>query len=178
MADAGIELDGFREFAAACRDDAALLGRPVRDFLTRSALSIQTEARKRAPVDRGQLRQAISTQVDYAPVPEWAEAGIIGAPEKSALWWKAVVMEYGSGKFGEGRNASKRPYLPKVTPDLELWAKRHGFSSGKAVAYAILRAGGIMPRRYLREGFEAAVPAIDGHLKRLGKDLRDQWEKR
>jgi hypothetical protein len=177
MADAGIELIGFIELEELCRD-TGFLALPAKKFFNRAVIPIQNHQREGAPVDRGQLRQAIGHQIDSDAVPQWGEAGIMSAPEKSPLWWKAIVMEYGSGLFGEGRNASKQRYFPKVTPDLETWAKRHGFSSGRAVAAAIFRHGGIEPRRYLREGFKAAIPEIRDAFMRMGEDILAEWRRR
>lgn len=179
---AGIKMDGFKEFIAACRDED-LIGQPARNYLDRSVLSIQNKARYRAPVDRGQLRKAIDHQIDPSPIPEWGEAGIIAAPDGSPLWEKASIMEYGAGTLADGGPFAGGPYKPEVTDDLHLWAKRHGFvtekgeGDGWAVADFIAKKGGISPRHYLRDGFKSAFTEINNKfLKQMWAEILERWE--
>jgi hypothetical protein len=174
----GFDITGFKELEKLC-SDPDFMGQPARNFLYRSVMTIQNNARSRSPVDRGQLRQAIGHQIDSAAMPEWGEAGIISAPDRSPLWEKAMIMEYGAGKLADSESPfGGGAYKPEVTAGLNLWAKRHGWASGAAVAAAIAKNGGINPRRYLRDGFRASVSDIDDYLKRMGNELVAEWQRR
>jgi hypothetical protein len=66
----------------------------------------------------------------------------------------APYMEFGTG-FYVGR--------PRHCPPgsaLDRWAKRHGISSGYAVASMICYRGGLAPREYLKKGLEENVQRI------------------
>lgn len=168
---AGIKIKGFDELIKTVKDPK-LLGLPLNKFLTKSALAIQNRARQKSPVDRGQLRQAISHEVERSPIPSWAKVGVIAAPFGTPLGVKAFSMEYGTGKFGEHVNTRGL----KATPSdaLNLWAKRHGFKSGAQVAFIINKRGGIEPRRFLREAYAASA----GDIKNFGKDAMADIKKR
>lgn len=174
MADSGIDLRGFDEFHRAL-ENPALLGRPLKKFFTRSTVVIQNRGRQNAPVDIGQLQQAIDHEIDKAAVPGWAKVGVIKADFSTPLGKKAFSMEYGTGLFAEGRNAKGKRYFPPPA-SLDRWAKRHGFQSGRQVAFIIWRRGGLKPRRYLRTAFEDSLGDIKGFIRRLGGDIKDQWE--
>lgn len=137
------------------------LDKPLRNFFERGTIDLQNRARQHAPVNDGQLRGAIAHEVDPASPPAWGAAGVLNALPGSPLLAKAAAMEFGTGLLGEGPGGKKKRHFPPPAA-LEGWAKKHGFRSGWAVAFAIWKKGGLKPRRYMRrakEEFEAGTLA-------------------
>lgn len=140
-----------------------LIAKPLRDFLTRGAITIQGKARIKAPSDRGILRNGITYSVDPAEVPLWSKVGVNQGV-------KAKAMEFGTGTQSDATDSSHTVHFPPWgarNPELELWARRHGFPNGFLVARAIGRRGGIKPRRFMRD----AVAESLSDLQRFGNDL-------
>jgi hypothetical protein len=146
--------------------DPQLVSQPTRNFLERAVVFIQGLAKDRAPRDRGQLWQSITTRVDPSPTPLW---GKVGSNVKQAL-----PMEYGTNALSEKPSATGSMPFP-TGPQLETWAKRHGFRNGYVVAAIIKRRGGVAPRRYLRGAFAAAKGQIQQFLRQMGKEIEARW---
>lgn len=174
MADSGIEIKGLAELRRKL-NSKKLLGPPMGRFFHRAANEVQGRARQNAPVDTGQLRQAIGTEVDSDPIPTWAKVGVLRAPFGTPMGDKAFSMEYGTGIFNEGRYGKKQRYFPPPAT-LDRWAKRHGFDSGRTVAYIIWKRGGLIPRRYLRDGLRDGKGPIQGHLQTLAKEIEANFK--
>lgn len=155
--------------------DSKTLNKPLESFFKRAAIATQSEARERAPVDTGHLRNMIGYKLDDGLPPLWAKVGV-DAPDGSPLWSKARAMEYGTGRLGDPEVSHKPGHFPPG-PALDTWARRHGFGSGWQVAKIIARRGGLRPRRYLREGLRAARGAISRALDKLGADIKQAWER-
>ncbi len=146
--------------------DPKLIGEPARNFLTRVVILIQSYARDGAPVDRGQLSQSITYLVDSSPVPLWGKVG----SNKSY----APDMEYGTNALSEKPGVTgSRPF--PTGPELETWARRHGFKSGYIVAAAIRRRGGVAPRRYLRRAFARAKSEARQFLRQFAQEIQARW---
>ena len=132
---------------------APLLAQPLRNGFEAVGYLLTSEAKRRAPVDRGLLRASIAHKVDQSSVPMGVEIG--------AKPFYAPYMEYGTGKQHDHPNWPKKPhYIPAGA--LDAWGKRKG-KSGGAVARIIMNNGGLKPRRFLRgalEGSEARVVSI------------------
>lgn len=116
----------------------------------------------------GRLRGSIGHEVDSSALPLFAKVGtnVTHAP----------YMEFGTGAFAEGEGGGSGSHWPPGEA-LSPWAERHGFTSGFAVAAAIGRRGGLLPRRYLRDALEASLSTIDGFLRRLESDIRAMGER-
>jgi hypothetical protein len=153
-----------------------LLVRPMHDFFARSDLAVQAEARRKVPVDEGHLRNMIQTEEDSAQPPRWGKTGFLNAAPGTPLWFKARAMEFGTGRVGD-MDVSHQPGHSPPGDALDGWARRHGFDSGWQVAAIIRRRGGLLPRRFLRDGLEAALPKIKGYVERLGQDIAAAWER-
>lgn len=150
----------------------------MRRFFQRATIYVQGEARKRAPVDRGQLRNSIITEVDDATPPLYGKVGVLHAPFGTPLGYAAHAMEFGTGYRAEGPGASHRRHWPPAAA-LDLWASRHGFESGAVVAMIIGKyGGGLRPRRFLRGAFEDSLGAIRGYLAQVGDDIQRKWGSR
>ena len=146
-----------------------LIAKPLRHFFERAAITVQSRAREKAPVDTGRLRSSITYELDKRPVTLWAKVGTNLA--------YAPYMEYGTGLFAEGPGARGGRHFPP-SGALDVWASRHGFSSGGQVAQIVGRRGGLKPRRYLRNAIKESVADIQSLLARLQREIRENWEKR
>lgn len=166
-----ITIEGLDEVVQ--RLDARRIGPPMRRFFETAAVTVQTEARPNAPVDTGQLRNAIVYAVDSSEIPLWADVGILGGEAGSGLWFKARAMEFGTGRMGDAAVSHQGGHWPPGEA-LDTWARRHGFESGWQVATIIGRRGGLRPRPFLRPAFERAQGKISGLLDRLAREIAEQ----
>lgn len=132
---------------------SGLLGKPLKRFFTASALAVQRNAKKRAPVDTGRLRRSIAYEVHGAAVPMWAKIG--------------TNVEYAPyQEFGT------RAHWPPISA-METWGRRHGlngFLAAKAIA-----AHGVPEQRYMRGGLEDSVPEIRRHLSTAAGHIEERW---
>ncbi len=172
----GIELKGADRIMGKLAP--GLWAPAMRRFFQRATTHVQGEARLRAPVDRGQLRNSIVTEVDSDNPPRWGKVGVLKAPFGTPLGYAAHAMEFGTGYRAEGPGAKHQRHWPPAAA-LDLWARRHGFESGAVVAQIIGKyGGGLRPRRFLREGFQASMEAIRGYLNAVGDDIQRTWGQR
>jgi hypothetical protein len=151
-----------------------LIDKPLRDFFERISVTVQGEARQGAPVDRGHLRNAIQYEIDRDRPPLWARVGLVNARPGSPLWHKGRAMEYGTGRVGDREVSHKSGHWPPG-PELEIWARRHGFDSGYQVAEIIGRRGGLKAHRFLRNAVDKSMGSIKRSLNRLGDDIAKRW---
>ena len=162
MAEVSIRVEGFEQLVASLRDKG-LLGEPMRRGLTGAAFFIESEAKKRAPVDRGLLRAGITNEVDTAPIPQWARIGTEVA--------YGPFMEFGTGRNSDGPSPKSSHSPPGAA--LAGWGARHGGASGFAIAAAIRKRGGLKPRRFLRGAIEGnndrIVAIIAGAFRNMGR---------
>lgn len=117
-----------------------LRGKDLTQAFRESAVLVLNDAKRKAPVDTGRLRNSLAAEVR---VRGRVITGVVGTNVKYAPY-----MEMGTGKYA-GR---KRHFPPPKA--LDVWARRHGFSSGYVVARAIFMQGGLKPRRFLQEAFD------------------------
>lgn len=146
-----------------------LLREPFKKFFERVGATVQGQARILSPVDTGRLRGSIAYKVDDASLPLFVEIG-------SAVEY-APYMEYGTGLLTDGEGGVGGAHFPPGAA-LNTWGQRHGGASGHAIARAIGLAGGLRPRRYLRGGVQNSLTAIRGFVGRLGKDIKDLWDRK
>jgi phage gpG-like protein len=88
---------------------------PIHDFLSKSGLTVEGRAKKRAPVDTGRYRASIKTEVE--PLVAYVGSNLKYAP----------FIEYGT-----------RPHWPPLSA-MQPWARRHGFPSGRGGAFLVAR---------------------------------------
>lgn len=132
-----------------------VLARPVRNWFERSTIAIQNEARERAPVDTGRLRNNIMRQIDSSLVPRW---GLVGTDVHYS-----VYVHQGT-----------RPHWPPIAP-IRAWARRHRVNP-YAVQRAIARRG-TRARPFLRDGMNAALPAVQRYLTVLAAEIEQEAER-
>jgi phage gpG-like protein len=118
---------------------------PKRRFLSRSAIAVQSRAREKTPVDTGRLRNSIAVAIS-------GDTAQIGTN---------VV-------YGIFVHLGTRPHFPPVAA-LAGWARRHG-ADPFLVARGISR-NGTKARPFLRDGFNAAVPAITGYVNVMAAEI-------
>ena len=130
------------------------------------------EARLRAPVDTGLLRASLSRK---SSGNIW-EMDRDKPPMRLAVGTKvhyAPAMEFGTGDFAEAPQLTRGWQFP-TGRDLNVWARRHGFSSGKHVSNIIKARGGLTPRRFMRDGLKNARSQIASHVDTLAKEIVEE----
>lgn len=135
-----------------------VVGPPVRKFFTRSAIKVQSNARELAPVDRGDLKNKITYEVDPSTMPRYARIG-------TNLHY-APYQELGTKPF----------WAPKAP--IAAWASRKGIP--QASVYLIRRKiarVGIKPKKFLQDGTDAALPDIRRYVVVLGDDIAEAMQK-
>jgi len=172
-----------QETRAAIR--LAGLDRVIRKFdFSKDALEVMTkavesaadivlgESRRRAPVDVGTLRASINRQTKLED--QTVVVNIGSNLQKDGKPYPAF-MEFGTGRVND------HPSWPKVAVQvpaaaLVAWAARKsrgGTTRGAfAIAAAINRRGGLMPRRYLRGSLEMYENEVLVRLSRVISELR------
>lgn len=145
MPDVSIRVEGLDVLMDNLRADR-LLAAGLREGFDKAGQGLRTSALKRAPVDRGALRASIKAHVDPSPLPTFVE---LRAGDAAPY---APYMEYGTGLIHDHPSwPRKRHVIPPGA--LDAWAKRKGVDAG-AVSQAVMRRGGLKPRRFLRGALE------------------------
>lgn len=141
---------------ASLADADALVGKPLRDALQRSAITVQSDAKRGAPVDTGRLRASITSAVDANAIPRFAT---IGTNVEYAPW------------VHDGRKPGRMP--PPAA--LATWARRHGGQNPYVLARLIGRRG-IKAQPFLRDAFAVNVGRIRGYFERAGREIEAAWQ--
>lgn len=129
-----------------------LLGPPIKRLLERWAITVESEAKRGAPVDTGRLRASITHRLDAAPVPLFAEVGT------NVTYARPVH---------EGRRAGARQ---PPSAALAVWARRHGGGNPFLIARAIGRRG-IKARPFLRNAAQASASQLAGFVATCAKEI-------
>ena len=153
MSSATVKIEGLPELIRALRNNANL-AQPMSKALHRIGLEGSSASKKRAPVDTGTLRRYITYEVDKSPLPTFVRIGTLGSNKVSY----AAYMEFGTGMAHDHPSWPKKPHgIPPGV--LDAWAARKSRSGEDWNAYTIgrniMKRGGLVPRRYLRDPFEA-----------------------
>lgn len=135
-----------------------MIAQPMRRFLSRVAIDIESGSKKLAPVDTGRLRSSITHKVDPAGFPGWATVG-------TNVSYAAPVHE------------GARAHFPPPAA-LAGWARRHGMTDASApflIARAISRRGQ-KPKPFLKDAVMASVRGIGRHLGTFAAEIRRAWD--
>jgi len=164
-----VRLDGFDRLVRSL--NSVDVGQRTRLFLDGVGHLIVSEARLRAPVNVGLLRSSIFHEVDQQEPPRYVDVG-------SRVRY-APYMEYGTGTTHDHPSWPKVRHIPFVGRDedgrpvaaLFWYAKRKGlgFGGGYAIARAIAKRGGLMPRRFLR----GSIEDLRGRIGERWVEVRD-----
>lgn len=139
-------LDALQRKLVGSRADA-----PVKRFLDRGALVIQSGARKKAPVDTGRLRNSIGVEV-----PSMRERRI--GPNVD---------------YGEWVETGTRPHWPPPGA-LATWARRHGMSE-----YAVRRKIGLYGTKaqpFMQPAADEAEAPITALVSVLAAELESAYQ--
>mgnify|MGYP001560623314 CR=1 FL=1 len=150
-----LTITGMDELLKKVGDTPALIGEPLRNFFTRSALLLQRDTQVATPVDTGRLRASINFQVDPAPIPGWARVG-------TNVYYGVYVEE------------DTRPHFPPVQA-LAGWAGRHGLNP-YLVARAISRRG-TKGRHMFRQSAEKNQGNILALLGQAANEIETNWSR-
>jgi hypothetical protein len=133
-----------------------LLAEPLRVAFERCGIAVSNEAKTRAPVFRGRLRQSIKWVTDTAQVPQFVRIG----PNVDYAYY-----------VHEGRRPGSWPPISAI----RLWVERRGIdASPYAIARSIARRG-IPGRPFLTDGLRAAEPAIRQSFDECGRGIEANW---
>jgi phage gpG-like protein len=134
--------------------DPKLVKGPLKTFLTRSGFYVQGQAKERAPVDTGRLRNSIATKVEET-------RALIGTNLSYA-----PHVEFGS-----------RPHWPPLSA-MQPWARRHGFPAGRRGAFLVARRiaqRGTKARLFLTKGLAASTNQIARYLEMMAREMEGRW---
>ena len=169
-----IDIEGIEGLKKAIVDLDSKVKNDISKEMHASALKIQSDAKRAAPVNLGQLRNSIILNPDsdnsltyivaatasYAPYIEFGTGGKVSIPSG---------FEDDAAKFKGGKNGK----FKDMVEALALWVKRKGIGNGKndkrlayIIALNILRKG-LRPQPFLIPSFENEKPKL---IKRI-KDL-------
>lgn len=141
---------------------------PLRVALNKVGRMGETDSKRRAPVDFGRLRAAITHQVDDQPMMLSVDIGVIG---KSGELPYAKYMEYGTGLTHDHPSWPRRVHMVPVSALANWGPVRRNLVSAGAVATSITKRGGLKPRRYLRGMLEDNSGNFIAIIKRAVKEM-------
>ena len=169
-----LNLEGLDAINKKIADLDEKVQKDVSNEINASALKIQTDAKRLAPINLGQLRGSIqldpktsgsltyivAATASYAPYVEFGTGGKVSIP---------AGFESDAAAFRGGKAGSFKDMVAALT----LWVKRKGIGNGKndkGIAYAIaikILQKGLRPQPFLIPSYEQEKPKL---IKRL-KDL-------
>ena len=140
MADVDMDIRGLVELRRKTKQVAEdVHGAPIVRAVRESALLVERDAKIAAPVDRGRLRNSITSEIRAS---KHLAIGVVGSNVRYAPY-----MEFGTGTF-----VGKAPHYPPMAA-IRTWASRKGLNAF-LVARAIGAKGGLEPRLFLTGAFE------------------------
>lgn len=167
-----VNISGINSVKRALENLDTKIVKQVSNEINASALAIQNQAKRKAPVNFGTLRNGIAlvkndeltytveSRASYSPYVEFGTGGKVSVPsdfQQYALLFKGKS----GGKFVDFINA------------LTLWVKRKGIGNGKndkSIAFVIARnilQKGLRPQPFLIPSYEEEKPKLIKRLKTL-----------
>lgn len=117
--------------------------------ISKSALKIETDAKRRAPSDVGKLRASIQTRLKRAGF----EAEI-----------------YSDAAYAAPTENGAKPHFPPPSA-LEGWAKRHGMAGMEYIIARAISRRGLPARPFLYPAWETERPDFINGLKTILRDM-------
>jgi len=167
-----VSLNGMKELEGKLDKLTNALKQGVSDEINTSALKIQSDAKKLAPVNFGQLRNSIaltketeltytvSARASYAAYVEFGTGPQVNVPAD----FQSYAQQFKGG--GGGR-------FKDMVEALTLWVRAKGIGNGKndkglayVIALSILRKG-IRPQPFLIPSFEKEKPKLIQNINNL-----------
>ena len=167
-----VNLQNLKGIQDALKNLDVSLKKDVSNEINASALKIQSDAKRLAPVNFGQLRSGIRLEkvsdltfgvestASYSPYVEFGTGGKVSVPAD----FQDYARTFKGGKGGKFKD---------MVDALTLWVRRKGIGNGKndkGLAYVIARSilqKGLRPQPFLIPAYEQEKPKL---IKRL-KDL-------
>jgi phage gpG-like protein len=168
MAEIIVQFEGLEELKKKLKSETA--AGPCRKFLDRSGRSIVSKAKPLVPVNTGRLRKSLlSTVSNETPVPLSVTVGtnVTYAPfvefgRKPGRWPPDAAIRTWVTQKNRGRLGTRDPEaLDRMT-----------FQVRRAIGRR-----GVKERPFLRDGTEAAIPAIQAHVTTLGKEIEEAYRR-
>ena len=167
-----VSLSGMKQLEGKLNNLNTVLKQDVGDEINASALKIQNQAKRLAPVNFGQLRGSISTE---------KISDLTHAVEAKASY--AAYVEFGTGPqtnvpadfqgYAQQFKGKSEGKFKDFVEALLLWIKRKGIGNGKndkglayIIALSILRKG-MRPQPFLVPAYEMEKPKLIQRLNKL-----------
>ena len=176
-----IEIKNLNEALSKFDKMSKEVKKEIKEEVAASALNIQSNAKRLAPVNLGKLRQSIYTEEKSKGANEFMY--IIGAAAKYAPY-----IEFGTGGkvsipsgFSDEANRFKGKTggrFSDLVKALTEWVSKKGIASGnksKSVAYAIALSiirRGIRPQPFLIPAFQSEMPKLISKIKDVIKNAK------
>ena len=167
-----VSLSGFKELEGKLNNLSTALKVDVGDEINASALNIENQAKRLAPVNLGQLRGSIAHSKDseltysvaanasYSAYVEFGTGPQVNVP----VDFKSYAQQF------KGKSGGK---FKDMVEALTLWVKRKGVGNGKndkglayVIALSILRKG-MRPQPFLVPAYEMEKPKLIQRLNKL-----------
>ncbi len=139
--------------------DKPVYKEPMLRALEKSAIVVESEAKRLTPVDTGRLRASISHRMGGQSTNPFAEVG--------------TNIKYGI-YVHEGRRAGAKMPPPGA---LSKWAGSHGFGKNVFVLARAISRKGIKPRRFLTDALVKSKDKILGYISRAASEIEGLWGK-
>lgn len=156
------KLKGLQPLLKKLKDPGVMAS--AQQHMLRACQIVRDDAAVRAPADTGHLRSSITFELgkDMRSL-----TGVVGSPLTYAPY-----MEFGTGRLTDYPGGGKKSHYPPAAA-LDLWASRHGMGNkaGFIVARAIARRGGLAPRKFMRNAFEAKSSAVQYEMQKVLNDV-------
>lgn len=167
-----VNLQGIKGVEEALKNLDVSVKKDVSNEINASALKIQNDAKRLAPVNFGQLRNGIKLEkisdltfgvestASYSPYVEFGTGGKVSVPAD----FQAYAQTFKGGKAGKFKD---------MVEALTLWVKRKGIGNGKndkGLAFVIARSilqKGIRPQPFLIPAYEQEKPKLIQRLKKI-----------
>lgn len=167
-----VNLSGLDAVQKALKKIDTNLNKDLSNEINASALKIQSNAKRLAPVNFGQLRNGIGlikdgeltfsveSKASYSPYVEFGTGGKVSVPADFTAYAQQFKGQKG-GKFKDMVDA------------LTLWVKRKGIGNGKndkGLAFVIARSilqKGLRPQPFLIPSYQEEKPKLIQRLKKL-----------
>lgn len=155
-----VSLEGEKEFLAKVNQLRVIANAKMKVTVQKSAVAIQREARRNAPVDTGRLRSSIT--------PEYFADGLVGTIGPRVNYGGFVEFGTGPHKTSEGSQEFQESIFE--------WTRRQGIGGGGAgsllAAFAIItiiRRRGTPPQPFLLPAWEGEKPQFRKEVERILK---------
>ena len=176
-----LNIKGFNEVFSKFDKYSKIVQEEIKDEVAASALAIQSNAKKMAPVNLGRLRNSIylieqnngqnafkfsvGSSAKYAPYIEFGTGGKVSIPKGFESYASQFKTKTG-GTFKEMLKA------------LIMWVERKGIASGKQsksaaymIALSILRKG-LRPQPFLIPALQQELPKLKLRIEKTLKDAK------